>query len=144
MTRIKNSRAGRADVRWVRVSAFARRCAGLGIAAAVSCLQSGCMTDYASSDPAFPGDFQMRHEIALASAPTRMDVYPVGGALDARTTANLRSFAERYRQLGSGEVVILVPAHAGPDARAVGEIRRVLRSSGLRARVGSGSYFPSG
>ena len=126
------------------MNAFARRCAGLGILAAVSCLQSGCVTDYASSDPAFPGDFQTRHEIALASAPTRMDVYPIGGALDARTVANLRSFAERYRAFGSGEIVILVPGRAGSDARAVNEIRQVLRNSGLRARVGASSYIPYG
>ena len=144
MTRVEDLKAPRGEVGSVWARAFARRCAGLGLLAAASFLQSGCMTDYASSDPAFPGDFQSRHEIALASAPTRMDVYPIGGALDARTVANLRSFAERYRVFGSGEVVILVPGHAGSDARAVSEIRQVLRNSGLRAAVAAGSYLPSG
>ena len=90
-------------------NALAIRGASLGFLALVYCLQPGCTTDYASSDPAFPGDFQARHPIVLASAPTRLDVYPVAGALDARTIGNLRAFAKRYREFGSGEVVILSP-----------------------------------
>ena len=144
MTGTKVSRTDRANVRPAPANAIARRCAGVGMLAALACLQSGCMTDYASSEPAFPGDFQTRHAIALATAPSRLDVYPIGGALDARTVANLRSFAEQYRNFGSGEVVIFVPGHAGSDWRAVSEIRQVLRRSGLRARVGSGAYFPYG
>jgi pilus assembly protein CpaD len=123
--------------------ALLRRSASLGLLAVACCLQSGCMTDYASSDPAYPGDFQMRHPIVLASAPTRIDVYPVGGALDARTVTSLRAFAERYREFGSGEVVILTPIRRGSDARTVNEIRKVLAGAGLRGRVAMGSYAPS-
>ncbi len=144
MTGTKVSRTDRANVRPAPANAITRRCAGVGMLAALACLQSGCMTDYASSEPAFPGDFQTRHAIALATAPSRLDVYPIGGALDARTVANLRSFAEQYRNFGSGEVVIFVPGHAGSDWRVASEIRQVLRRSGLRARVGSGAYFPYG
>ena len=70
---------------------LARRSASLVFLAAVSCLQPGCTTDYASSDPAFPGDFEARHPIVLVSAPAHMDVYPLRGTLDPRTAANLRS-----------------------------------------------------
>ena len=126
MTSIEQLRPARAAGVSGWASALARRSASLGFLAAVSCLQSGCTTDYASSDPAFPGDFQARHPIVLASAPTRMDVYPIGGALDARTVANLRAFAERYREFGSGEIVILTPGRTGSDATAVNEIRKVL------------------
>ena len=119
-----------------------RRCAGLAILAAALCLQPGCTTDYASSDPAFPGDFQTRHQIVLASAPTRMDVYPAGGTLDARTVADLRSFANRYRALGSGEVAIVIAGRTASAAHAVNEIRAVLRNSGLRGRIRVGSYVP--
>ena len=144
MTIIEQFRAARADVLSTCAKPLARRCAALGVLTAVSCLQPGCTTNYASSDPAFPGDYQARHPIALVSAPTQMDVFPVGGALDARTVASLRSFAQRYRDLGSGEIMILVPGYPGSDARTVAEIRRVLRKSGLRARFGAGSYAASG
>jgi pilus assembly protein CpaD len=110
--------------------------------AAAFCLQSGCVTDYASSDPVFPGDFQARHPIALASAPTNVDVYPVGGRLDARAVADLRAFADRYRRFGSGEILILTPSR-GSDANAVREIRRTLSSAGLRGRAALASYAPS-
>lgn len=126
---------------WIKP--LAKRGAALGLLAIAGCLQSGCMTDYASSDPGFPGDFQVRHPIALASAPTRMDVYPIGGALDARAVTKLRAFAQRYREFGSGEVVILTPNRRASDSRVVNEIRRVLASAGLRRRVGVGSYAPS-
>ncbi len=141
MTSIGHLRPARAAIPSAWANALARRSAALSFLAAVSCLQSGCMTDYASSDPAFPGDFQARHPIVLASAPTRMDVYPTGGALDGRTVANLRSFAERYREFGSGEVVILTP-RTGSDARAVNEIRRVFRNAGLRVAISAESYVP--
>jgi pilus assembly protein CpaD len=144
MTIIEQFRAACADILSIGAPALARRCAALGALTAVFCLLPGCATDYASSDPGFPGDFQARHPIALVSAPTQVEVFPVGGALDARTVANLRSFAGRYRNFGSGEIIILVPGYAGAHARTVAEIRRVLRSSGLRAKFGEGSYIPFG
>jgi pilus assembly protein CpaD len=136
MTNIEQLRPERAG--WA--DELARRSASLVFLAAISCVQPGCTTDYASSDPAFPGDFQARHPIALVSAPTRMDVYPVGGALDARTATDLRAFARRYRAFGSGEIGILTPGRTGSDARAVDQIRRVLASAGLHGGVAIGSY----
>lgn len=143
MTSIEQLKRGHAALGGPRPNALARRSAGLFLLAAVVCLQAGCMTDYASSDPAFPGDFQARHPIALVSAPTTLDVYPVGGGLDPRTVANLRAFAERYRKFGSGEVQIETPGRWKPDARAVDRIRNVLAGAGLRGRIVPGSYFPS-
>jgi pilus assembly protein CpaD len=143
MTSIEQIRPGRATVLFVWAQRLARRSGSLIFLAAVSCLQPGCTTDYASSDPGFPGDFQMRHPIVLTAAPARMDVYPVGGALDARTVANLRAFAVRYREFGSGEVVILTPGRGGWYATTVNKIRTVLARAGLRGRIGTGSFFPS-
>ena len=142
MTSIKKFRAVRAAFLSLQMNGLARRIVAVGLLAAISCLEPGCAADYASSDPAFPGDFQARHPIALASAPTLMDIYPVGGALDPRSVANLRSFARRYRDFGSGEIVILVPGRGGSNARVVSEIRRALRSAGLRGPVGENAYVP--
>jgi pilus assembly protein CpaD len=138
---IEQFRAACAPVLSTQAKPLARSCAVLGVLAAVL---PGCTTDYASSDPAFPGSFEARHPIALVTAPTQMDVFPVGGALDVRTVANLRSFAKRYRDFGSGEIMILVPGYLGSRPRTVAEIRGILRNAGLRARFGTGSYVPSG
>jgi pilus assembly protein CpaD len=120
-----------------------KRLLGLGLAGAAACALAACGIDYASSDPGFPGDFQARHPIVLASAPTSLDVYPDHGALDALSAANVRAFADRYRRFGSGRVMIFTPGGPGPNRKAVEEIRRTLASAGLAGVVGVGSYAPS-
>jgi pilus assembly protein CpaD len=112
------------------------------LAVALSLALAGCGAQYASSDPAFPGDFATRHPIALVSAPSAVDVWPTGGALDPRTVANLRAFAGRYREFGSGEIVILTPATGRPDSKAVAAIKRALVNAGASGRIGVSSYAP--
>ena len=104
---------------------------------------AGCGAQVASSDPVFPGDFEARHPVTLATAPTTVDVFPTAGALDARTIANLRTFAERYRAFGEGRIVILTPATGGANGHAVEAIRRALAGAGVAARVGVSRYAPS-
>ena len=58
---------------------------------------SACV-QYASSDPGLSADPAVRHPIVLASAPTTLDVYPVGGRLDARSRSEIAAFAQRYRR----------------------------------------------
>ena len=110
--------------------------------AAAACALSGCGTQYASSDPAFPGDFQERHPIVVAAAPTSIDLYPVGGRLDARSTANIRAFVARYRHYGSGAVTIQTPLGTNPNSIAVYEVRRALLAAGVRGRIALGAYLP--
>jgi len=141
-TKQKRTAGAAGDSGWE--NARARRGAAVGFAAALACSLSGCGADYASSDPVFPGDFQARHPIALAFAPTSLEVFPVGGALDSRTIANLRAFAERYRELGSGQILIVTPSRQGSEARAVNQIRRTLAAAGLDRRVSVASYAPYG
>ena len=120
---------------------FAARVLSLGVAAAAAFALSGCGVDYASSDPAFPGDFQERHPIVVAAAPTSVDLYPVGGALDQRSMANLRAFVERYRHYGSGAVTILAPVGTNPNSRAVHLVRSALYDAGLKGEVAFGAYL---
>ena len=102
---------------------------------------AGCGVDYASNDSVPEGDFHQRHPIVLAEAPTTLDVYPVGGGLDAQSTAEIRSFAARYRTLGQGQITILAPAGLREkDGRIIDQIRRSLASTGLRGYVRIGSY----
>jgi pilus assembly protein CpaD len=115
----------------------------LSIAAAVAAALAGCGgVPYASSDPAFPGSFEERHPIVVAAAPTSVDLYPVGGRLDARSQANVRAFADRYRRYGSGAVVIQTPVGTNPNSIAVYEVRRALLAAGVRGRIAVGDYLP--
>ncbi|MGD0639578.1 MAG: CpaD family pilus assembly protein [Roseiarcus sp.] len=102
---------------------------------------AGCGVDYASNDSIEPGDYHQRHPIVLAEAPTTLDVFPIGGGLDAQSAANIRAFAQRYRALGSGQITILAPAGQGArNGRVVDQIRRTLASTGLHGYVGVGVY----
>ena len=116
------------------------RVALAGVAMGAALTLSGCGVDYASSEPVFPGSPETRHPIVLAESPTALKVYPVGGGLDARTRADLRDFAERYKRFGTGEIAILVPGRPHADSGAVREIRGALGAAGLRGRVSVGSY----
>jgi pilus assembly protein CpaD len=114
----------------------------LSLAAAAASALCGCGTNYASSDPAFPGDFEQRHPIVVASGPTSLDVFAVGGALDARSAENIRAFAQRYRRYGSGEIAIVAPAGTAANSRAVHAIRAALAGAGVNGRVMFGTYVP--
>jgi pilus assembly protein CpaD len=114
-------------------------CTALLVAATVSL--AGCGVNYASNDSVPAGDYHTRFPVAVAEAPTALDVYPTGGALDQQSIDNIRAFAQRYRQFGDGRIVILAPAgERGHDARLIDQIRRALAGSGLRGYVSVGSY----
>jgi len=102
---------------------------------------AGCGANYASNDGVEPGDYHQRHPIVLAQAPTTLEVFPVGGGLDAQSAHEIRAFAARYRDLGTGQITILAPAgQREASGRVVDEIRRTLASTGLRGYVGVGVY----
>jgi pilus assembly protein CpaD len=111
---------------------------GLGLAAFSL---SGCVSEYASNDGVAFVDYHERYPIVLAQAPTTLDVFPVGGRIDSLSAAKVRSFAERYRAFGSGQMIILAPAGARETNRTViGEIRNTLYASGMRGYVSVGTY----
>jgi pilus assembly protein CpaD len=114
----------------------------LALAAACASALAGCGTQYASSDPAFPGDFQERHPIVLAAAPTSIEVYPVGGVLDARSRADIDAFAKRFGHYGAGAVRIETPVGANPNSIPVYEVRRALVAAGVKGRITVGVYSP--
>jgi len=117
--------------------------AALFVAAATSL--AGCGANYASNDSVPPGDYHARYPIVLSEAPTALDVYPTGGALDQQSIDNIRAFAQRYRELGDGRIAILAPAgERGRDGKAIDQIRRALAGAGLRGYVSVGSYPDAG
>ena len=123
-----------------RAAPTAARLAGLLLAAASAATLSGCGVNYASSDPVIGSDYHDRHPIVLAEAPTSVEIYPVGGSLDAQSVAELRAFAERYKRLGGGRIAILTPSSQGSNAKAVDDIRRTLAAEGLGGAVAISSY----
>src|ERR1700728_742077 len=115
----------------------------MSLAAAAAAALAGCGGGpYASSDPVFPGSFEQRHLIVVAAAPTSVDLSPVGGRLDGRSRANVRTFADRYRRYGSGAVMIQTPVGTNPNSIAVYEVRRALLAAGVRGRIAAGDYLP--
>lgn len=100
---------------------------------------SACV-QYASSDPGLSADPAVRHPIVLASAPTTLDVYPVGGRLDARSRSEIATFAQRYRRFGSGEVLILTGGRSRTETRAAEQVRGALASAGALGRVAVSRY----
>jgi len=115
-------------------------CFAAVIAAATTSLV-GCAANYASNDSVPPGDYHNRFPIVLSQAPTALDVYPAGGAIDQQSIDNIHAFAERYRETGDGRIAILAPAsERGRDAHAIDQIRRALAGAGLRGYVEVGSY----
>jgi pilus assembly protein CpaD len=102
---------------------------------------SACGTRYASNDGVSFLDYHERHPIVLAQAPTTMDLFPVGGRVDPMTAASIRSFAERYRTFGTGNVVILAPSGGRErNGKIIDEIRGTLYANGLRGNVSVSSY----
>jgi pilus assembly protein CpaD len=123
----------------------ARRLGFAALVVAATALLAGCGVNYASNDSVQPGDYHARHPIVLAEAPTALDVYPTGGAIDQQSIENIRAFAERYRELGDGRIAILAPAsERGRDGKAIDQIRRALAGAGLRGYVSVGSYPDAG
>jgi pilus assembly protein CpaD len=102
---------------------------------------TACGMDYASNDVPDVGDYHERHPIILAQAPTSVDIFPVGGGIDSLSVAKIRAFAERYRELGSGQITILAPSGRYEGrSYVVNEIRRTLYASGVRGYVSVGGY----
>ncbi len=112
-----------------------------GLCAAALSL-SGCLSgvQYASDNQLTAVDYHERHPIVLAKSANILDLFPVAGHLDELSTDKLKSFAERYRAFGSGEVTILTPAGDVASARVIPAIRRQLYADGLRGYIAVGSY----
>jgi pilus assembly protein CpaD len=109
-------------------------------AAAAMISLAGCTTDSLATGPMSIDDYHDRHPILLISAPTTLDVFPVGeGKLDPGSVDDIKGFAARYQAMGSGRIVILAPS-VGGARKSVDEVRRVLASSGLHGLIGLGSY----
>ena len=129
-----------------RASAPRSRWAALGLAVLVAGAAAGCKSE-ATTGSLAAQDYRVRHPIALTYAPTTLDVFlsrnMVG--VDARQTADLRTFAADYRKNGRGPLTILAPrdptAPAASD-RAAASVRSVLAGAGVSGRYVQVQSYP--
>jgi pilus assembly protein CpaD len=123
--------------RWVRAAAL------LALAPLAACSSGGA--DRIVTGSIQNQDYRARHPIELANSRATLDVIPQGrkGALDPRTEAQVRTFAQEYSQNGSGDIAIAVP-QSGPGAAeaqaSVPSIRGALAAGGARGYVSVSSY----
>lgn len=89
-------------------------------------------------------DYKVRHPIVLGETRTSLDIFPAKeqGRLDAHSAKQVYAFAEQYRELGHGEVLVLVPhgATAEVSRRTIADIKHVLSLGGAKAGVRVASY----
>lgn len=92
-----------------------------------------------------PQDYRARHPIELTRGRVNLDVFAnvQRGRLDARTRAQVRQFAEEYRNRGSGDIAIALP-QGGPGAAearaALPGLRHALARGGARGYVIVSTY----
>jgi len=109
------------------------------LACAAAFALAGCnldrepLTGASSSDPA------ESHPIVLAEAPAMLDLYPVGGHIDAVDAAKIQAFVDQYRRFGGGRMIVAAPAGA-PYGQAMADVRRDLALAGLKAVIAVGTY----
>jgi len=90
-------------------------------------------------------DVRARHPIELANSRATLDVIPQvrDGALDERSSRQIRQFAGDYARSGSGEIALTLP-QGGPgaaEARAsVPAVRAALAAGGARGYVAVSTY----
>ncbi len=114
----------------------------LAAATVIAAALAGCgQTDriVASSIPL--DDYTARHPIVISQSRTAIDVFPASGSggLDRHTAKQVYAFAEQYRELGRGRVVVLVPRGQAERA-AVADIRRILTLGGAKGGVDVATY----
>lgn len=89
------------------------------------------------------GDYRATHPIAVTHSPSTLDVFSVAGRLDAREQAAVKQFAQNYKDLGDGQITVLLPG-GGPSAggarAALADVRKALLAGGAKGYIAVGSY----
>jgi pilus assembly protein CpaD len=76
---------------------------------------AGCGGDRVVAQSTTPPDYRVRHPIIIGEADYSLDLFPTGtgGSIDPRSVDRLRDFAQRYREIGHGQITVLAPT-GGP------------------------------
>ena len=124
---------------------FVRKLKSAAWSAAVLVPLAGCGTTDRIVKTSVPiDDYRARHPIVIAEDRTSIDVFPsiAEGKLDGHTAKQIFAFAQQYRELGRGPILVLMPnGHGSSDGAAVAAgIRRVLMAGGARSGIQMSSY----
>lgn len=114
----------------------------LGIVALIVCglPLAGCGGDRVVAQSTTPPDYRVRHPIIVGEADYSLDLFPTGpsGSFDPRSIDRLRDFAQRYRELGHGQITVLMPT-GGPynpaESASLAHIRQVFGPMGTYVAV---------
>jgi pilus assembly protein CpaD len=119
----------------VEVSAASARLFGLLALIACALPLAGCGGDRAIAESTTPPDYRVRHPIVVGEADYSLDLFPTGptGNLDARSVDRLREFAQRYRELGRGQVTVLVPTGGSYNPALPASVAHIRRAFGSGA-----------
>ncbi len=101
---------------------------------------AGCGGDRVIANSTTPPDYRVRHPILVGEADYALDLFPTGpnGVLDPRSRDRLREFAQRYRDLGHGQVTVLMPkggAYNPAESGSLGSIRDMFGPMGAYVAV---------
>jgi pilus assembly protein CpaD len=109
-TRILRDEAMRREARGKPLAAL-RPVAGMLALIVCALPLAGCGGDRVVADATTPPDYRVRHPIVVGEADYSLDLFPTGpnGALDRRSVDRLRDFAQRYQELGHGQITVLMP-----------------------------------
>jgi pilus assembly protein CpaD len=100
-------------------------------ALAVAALPLGaCAPDRVVTGSTYPSDYQERHPIVLARAPTKLDLFLAPGGLDPRQREDIHAFGAEYRRYGEGSITVEMPDDR-PSRRALGLVRSALAQAGV-------------
>jgi pilus assembly protein CpaD len=109
----------------------------VGILALVTCALplAGCGGDRVVADATTPSDYRVRHPILVGEADYSLDLFPTGpnGSLDLRSLDRLREFAQRYRELGHGQITVLMPtggSYNPAESASLAHIRQIFGPMG--------------
>lgn len=127
------------------VGSPAARRAATALALLLAAPLGGCGVSRVLPPPVTPPDYHDRHPIVLADAPQVMDLFPSTsrGRLDEVTAGRIVDFVAKYKELGHGQISILVPAGSANGATSregVTSVRRGLAAAGVRGNVLVGNY----
>jgi pilus assembly protein CpaD len=96
---------------------------------------AGCGADRVVADATTPPDYRVRHPIIVGESDYSLDLFPTGsnGSLDPRSIDRLRGFAQRYRELGHGQVTVLMPmggSYNPSESASLAHIRQIFGPMG--------------
>ncbi len=114
------------------------------VAPALLASLGACSVDRMATGTTAPGpDYWTNHPIAMAEAPTLLEVFPGPGKIDRVSDMALKAFAAGYKSRGVGQIEVLFPQGAVNEASlraSMPEIRRSLASAGVNGYLSVGNY----